>query len=215
VQPVPVRQDGVVYPQVLQDLDHGQWCTRQYALLRVRRVEEADVLVHVEDVAMRQALDILVDGHDLLEVLVLSVAEDGVVYDYAVDGRVVVRVDEGVFEGLAVDFAQVECEATTATLAIIYPRYDTITVRTSESTTYLLFNACLARPLSVYPSSGISAREEAHKKRLALNLAQAISDFLEQTFGDVVRKDDFAVGFVLGHGGVSQIFQEPNEVSNM
>jgi hypothetical protein len=48
----------------------------------------------------------------LLEVLVLPVAEDGVVDDYAVDGGVVVCVDQGVFEEFAVDFAEVEGEAT-------------------------------------------------------------------------------------------------------
>jgi hypothetical protein len=49
------------------------------------RIQEANVLVHVEDVAVGEALDVLVDGHDLLQVLVLSRAEDGVVDDYAVD----------------------------------------------------------------------------------------------------------------------------------
>jgi hypothetical protein len=145
----------------------------------------------------------------------LSVAEDGVVYDYAVDVGVVVRVDEGVFEGLAVDFAEIESEATAAILAIIFTGYATTTVQESESTTYLLFNACLARPFRIYSSSRICARQEANEERLPLNLAQAISDFLEQTFGDVVGKDHFAVGFVLGHGGVSQILREPKEVSNM
>lgn len=61
---------------------------------------------------MREALDVLVDGDDLLQVLVLAVAEDGVVDDDAVDVAVVVRVDEGVFEEFAVDFAEFECEAT-------------------------------------------------------------------------------------------------------
>lgn len=61
---------------------------------------------------MRQALDILVDGDNLLQVLVLSVAEDGVVDDDAVDGGVIVRIDEAVFEELAVYFAQVERKAT-------------------------------------------------------------------------------------------------------
>jgi hypothetical protein len=42
----------------------------------------------------------------------LSVAEDGVVDDYAVDGGVIVGFDEAVFEEFAVDFAEVEFEAT-------------------------------------------------------------------------------------------------------
>lgn len=61
---------------------------------------------------MGEALDIFVDGDDLLQVLVLAVAEDRVVDDYAIDRVVVVGFDEGVFEGLAVDFAELEGEAT-------------------------------------------------------------------------------------------------------
>jgi hypothetical protein len=113
MQPVSVGQNRVIYPQILQNLDNCEWCAGQYALLRVRGIEEANVLVHVEDVAMRQALDVFVDGHDLLEVLVLPVAEDGVVDHYAVDGGIVVGVDEGVFKEFPVDFAEVEGEATT------------------------------------------------------------------------------------------------------
>jgi hypothetical protein len=42
---------------------------------------------------MRQTLYILVDRDDLLQVLVLTVAKDGIIDDYAVDGVVVVRID--------------------------------------------------------------------------------------------------------------------------
>jgi hypothetical protein len=42
----------------------------------------------------------------------LSVVEDRVVYYYAVDLGVVVGVNEGVFEQFAVDFSELECEAT-------------------------------------------------------------------------------------------------------
>jgi hypothetical protein len=112
MQSVSIWQNGVVYPQVLQNLDHGKRRAREDALLRARRVEEADVLVHVEDVTMGETLDIFVNGDNLLEVLVLSTAEDGVVDDYAVDGGVVVRFDEAVFEEFAIDFAEVECKPT-------------------------------------------------------------------------------------------------------
>jgi hypothetical protein len=61
---------------------------------------------------VRKTFDILVDGDDLLQVLVLAVAEDGVVDDDAVDFVVVVCVDEGVFEEFAVKFAELECEPT-------------------------------------------------------------------------------------------------------
>lgn len=69
-------------------------------------------MVHVENVAVREALDVLVDGDDLLQVLVLARAEDGVVDYYAVDGGVGVGVEECVFELVAVGFAEGEGEAT-------------------------------------------------------------------------------------------------------
>jgi hypothetical protein len=53
-----------------------------------------------------EALDILVHGDYLLQVLVLAVAEDGVVDHDAIDGGIVVGVDEGVFKLLAVDFSE-------------------------------------------------------------------------------------------------------------
>lgn len=61
---------------------------------------------------MRKTFDILAKGDDLLEVLVLTGTEDGVVDYYAVDFGVVVRVDEGVFKKLAIDFAELKCEPT-------------------------------------------------------------------------------------------------------
>lgn len=61
---------------------------------------------------MRKTFDILAKGDDLLEVLVLTGTEDGVVDYYAVDFGVVVRVDEGVFEKLAIDFAELKREPT-------------------------------------------------------------------------------------------------------
>lgn len=53
MKPVTVREDSVVNPQILEDLDHGQWGTRQDTLFRVGRVEEANILVHVENVTVR------------------------------------------------------------------------------------------------------------------------------------------------------------------
>jgi hypothetical protein len=114
VQSVPIWQYGIVYPEVLEDLDHGKRSAWKHALLRIGVVKEADVLVHIENVLVREALDIFVDGHNLLQVLILTVPEDGIVDDYAVHGRVVVRVDEGVLEKFAVDFAELKGEATVA-----------------------------------------------------------------------------------------------------
>ena len=61
---------------------------------------------------MGEAFDIFGDVYDLLQVLILSVAEDGIVHDDAVDFGIVVRIDDGVLEEFAIDFSELECEAT-------------------------------------------------------------------------------------------------------
>lgn len=120
-QPIPIRQDRVVDIQVLEDLDVRQRRARQDALLAFRlAVQEPDVLVHVEDVAVAEPFDVFVHVHDLLQVLVLAVVEDRVVDDYAVDIWVGVGSENGFFDGVAGDVAEGVAEATVAlTLATI------------------------------------------------------------------------------------------------
>ena len=120
-QPIPIRQDRVVDVQVLEDLDVRQRRARQDALLALRlAVQESDVLVHVEDVAVAEPFDVFVHVHDLLQVLVLAVVEDRVVDDYAVDIWVGVGSENGFFDGVAGDVAEGVAEATVAlTLATI------------------------------------------------------------------------------------------------
>ena len=65
-----------------------------------------------------------------------------------------------------------------------------------------LLNACFACPFCVYPCCSIRTGEEAYEQRFALYLAQPVAYFFEKAFGDIVRKDDFAIGFIVGHGGV-------------
>jgi len=112
MQPIPIWQDRIINPQVLEDFDDGQRRAGQNALLCVVGVEEADVLVHIENVAVREAFDVFGNVDDLLEVLVLPVVEDGVVHYDAVDGGVSVGGYEGVFEVVAGGFAEGEVEAT-------------------------------------------------------------------------------------------------------
>ena len=120
-QPIPIRQDRVVDIQVLEDLDVRQRRARQDALLALRlAVQEPDVLVHVEDVAVAEPFDVFVHVHDLLQVLVLAIVEDRVVDDYAVDVWVGVGSENGFFDGVAGDVAEGVAEATVAlTLATI------------------------------------------------------------------------------------------------
>ena len=114
-QPIPIRQDRVVDIQVLEDLDVRQRRARQDALLALRlAVQEPDVLVHVEDVAVAEPFDVFVHVHDLLQVLVLAVVEDRVVDDYAVDVWVGVGSEDGFFDGVAGDVPEGVAEATVA-----------------------------------------------------------------------------------------------------
>lgn len=62
---------------------------------------------------MGQTFNVFVNRDNLLKILVLPIAKDGIVDNYAIYRRVVVRIDEGIFEKLAIDFTEVELEATT------------------------------------------------------------------------------------------------------
>lgn len=62
-----------------------------------------------------------------------------------------------------------------------------------------LFIASLASPFCVDSRCGIRTRQEAYEQWLAINLFESFVNLLEKTFGDVVRKYDLAVGFVLCH----------------
>ena len=113
-QPVPIWQDGIVDPEVFQNLDDCQRCARQDALLIRQRcvwIEETDVLVEIEDVAMGQAFDVLRNGHDVAEVVVLLAVEDWVVDDYAIDACIRVCCEDGIFDVIASDPAKFEGEA--------------------------------------------------------------------------------------------------------
>lgn len=63
-------------------------------------------MVHVENVAVAEAFDVLVHVDDLLQVLVLAVVEDGVVDDDAVDFGVGVSGEDGFFNVVARDVAE-------------------------------------------------------------------------------------------------------------
>jgi hypothetical protein len=113
---VAVGQDSVVDVEVLEDLDVGQRGAGQDGLLALGlAVQEADVLVHVEDVPVAQAFDVLGHIDDLLQVLVLAVVEDRVVDDDAVDVVVGVGGQNGFFDVVAGDFAEGVLESTGGT----------------------------------------------------------------------------------------------------
>ena len=119
---------------------------------------------------MGETLDVFVDRYDLLQILVLSVAEDWIVDNYAIDRGIVIRVNETVFEKFAIDFTEIKSKATVNVLmkfsAVSYPKRQQI----QNQQTCSLFNTRLARPLCIHPSSGICAREKADQQRLASDL---------------------------------------------
>lgn len=98
---------------MLESLDNSQRRARQDRLLSVGgRVEEADVVVHIEEVGVAEALDILGEGDRLLDVavLLLVVAPDGVVNKDAVHGIVFVGGYYGLFKAFLIDLAKVKVE---------------------------------------------------------------------------------------------------------
>lgn len=61
---------------------------------------------------MTEPLDILADVRDLLQILILTIIEDGVIHYDAINGVVLIGSEDMLFEIFAVDFAQLEFEAT-------------------------------------------------------------------------------------------------------
>ena len=108
---------------MLQHLHHREGCAGQDGFLLVEgRIEEADVLVHVEDVLVGEALDVFVQCDQLLDVLVLAggAREYGVVDYDAVDGWVGVGAEDGVFDVFLGDEAEVEEETAGGGVWLVY-----------------------------------------------------------------------------------------------
>ena len=83
-------------------------------------VEEANVLVHVEDVAVTEALHILADIRDLLQILVLPVVENWIIDNDAVDSVILVGGYEVLLELFTIYFPKLESEATAEKVRPVY-----------------------------------------------------------------------------------------------
>ena len=174
---VAVGQDRVVDLQVLEGLDDGERGAGEDGLLEVvGRVEEADVVVHVEEVGVAEAFDVLCERDGLLDVLVLLVVArpDRVVDEDAVDGRVLVGRDDLLLEHLLADLAEVKVEA--------------------------VLLARLLGPLGVLEGVRVIGGQKGGQGGLgsvwALNLCEGLADLGEQLLRDRVRENDLAG---LGH----------------
>lgn len=60
VEAIPIRQNGIINPQVFEDFYSCERGAGEDALQGLGGVEEADVLVEVEDVAVGEAFDVFV-----------------------------------------------------------------------------------------------------------------------------------------------------------
>lgn len=98
---------------MLQNLDNCQWGAGEDGLLLVERcIQEADVLVHVEDVFVRESFNVFLERYKLLDVLVLtrSAWKDGVIDYDAVYGGVGVGSEDCFFNFFFGDETEVEEE---------------------------------------------------------------------------------------------------------
>ena len=111
---VAVLKDRVIDLQMLQGFDNGQRCAGENGLLCVvRRIKKANVVVHVEEMGVAEALYVFVQGDSLLDVavLLLVVPPDRVVHKDAVHIIIIVGSYNGLFEVLLIDLAEVKVEA--------------------------------------------------------------------------------------------------------
>lgn len=96
---------------MLQNFHDRQWSAWKNGFLLVKRcVQKADVLIHVEDVFVRESFDVFFESYELLDVLILTGGawEDGVVDYDAVYGRVGVGSEDCFFNLFFGDETEVE-----------------------------------------------------------------------------------------------------------
>ena len=110
---IPVWEDRVVDLEVLKDFDTCSRCTWKNGFEVVGwRVEEASVLVHVEDVFVGQTFDVFGKRDQFFDVRVLTRGVYWVVDYYAVDAWVGVCGQDCFFYFVFGDYFQVEVKAT-------------------------------------------------------------------------------------------------------
>ncbi len=90
--------------EIFEDLNDGKRSAREDGFLLLksrRRIKKAYVLVHVEDVAVAEAFDILGNVDDLLDILVLSIVEDRIIDYDPINIRVGICFKYSVFDVIA------------------------------------------------------------------------------------------------------------------
>ena len=141
-------------------------------------------MVHVVEVLVAEALDVLLQRDGLLDVLVVRrvAGEDGVVDDHAVDLVVLVGLHDLLLEIFLVDPAEVEIESTCGESAL-----GALNMRLSLDS---LLAACLLRPLGILQRRRVIVRQEGDEAGLpagiALDLLEGVLDLSEQALGDGV-----------------------------
>lgn len=75
-------------------------------------VKKPVILVQIENITVTEALDVLADIYNLLKVLVLTIVEDRIVDDNAVNAIIMIRSQYMTFEFFAVNLSQLEFNVT-------------------------------------------------------------------------------------------------------
>ena len=110
-KPVAIRQYYIVNPQIFKYLDYSKWCTRQNTFLGFLIIQETYILVQIENVSMTESLDVFpVIGH-LLQVLVLTTVENGIVDNDSIHCWIAIRLKDLPFKFFSINLAKLKFEA--------------------------------------------------------------------------------------------------------
>lgn len=142
---------------------------------------------------MTQPFDVLGYVHNLLQVLVLAVVENGVINDYAVDGVVGVGGQDGFFDFFFVDVAAGVLEATTQPNNSRQNPFPTCKERKEEREGILLVTGLLS-PIRVHARRRICVCQKSDEMRFLAEGFEALVHFLEEAIGDVFGQYDLAAG---------------------
>mmetsp|Transcript_6861 Transcript_6861/g.22656 ORF Transcript_6861/g.22656 Transcript_6861/m.22656 type:complete len:302 (+) Transcript_6861:257-1162(+) len=105
----------LVGAEVVEDLEDGEGCAGEDGLPVAQVGEHADVVVQRVAVPVVQALDVLLHRDDVAQVVINRAAKDGIVDNDAVDGRVLVGLDDGVLQIHPLHLTQLVLDAVAST----------------------------------------------------------------------------------------------------
>src|SRR6186713_1739728 len=103
-QSVSIWEDCIIYSQMLEGLYHGQRGAWKDTLLKPVWVQKPNILIHVENISVTKAFNILTHIDYLLQILILSIVEDRIVHDDTINRIILVCAYDVLLQYFPINF---------------------------------------------------------------------------------------------------------------